>query len=296
MTNSPIRYSFGGDEHLFAEIEESMSLKAFFRGLTLTRALEAYQLPGVLDICLANASFMVRFNPDELAPHALLDKLQTLEAGNERYSTLATRIIDVPILYNDPWTQGVLMRFRDRHQAPEGSDLDYAASINGFADKDDFIAAHSATPWFVSMVGFAAGLPFMYQMVEREKQLQVPKYLRPRTDTPGLSLGHGGCFGCIYSVRGAGGYQLFGITPMTIYDPTQRLPYLQSEMVFFKAGDIVQFRAIDRQTYDNISEQVKSGVFSPRIREVTFALASFLSDPLGYPQQLKRELYDHQCD
>ncbi len=46
----------------------------------------------------------------------------------------------------------------------------------------------------------------MYQMVEREKQIEVPKYLRPRTDTPKLTVGHGGCFGCIYSVRGGGGY------------------------------------------------------------------------------------------
>ena len=69
------------------------------------------------------------------------------------------------------------------------------------------------------MVGFVAGLPFLYQMVDRARQIEVPKYLRPRTDTPKLTVGHGGCFGCIYSVRGAGGYQMFGITPMPIYDP-----------------------------------------------------------------------------
>ncbi len=293
MVSNPVRYTFGGDEHLFAEIDEAMSLSAFFRGLTLTRALAACQLPGILDICLANASFQVRFNPDVLEPAVLLNKLQSLEAADEGDCILRTRIIEVPVLYNDPWTHDVLMRFRDRHQAPEGSDLDYAAHLNGFADKADFIAAHSGTPWFVSMVGFVAGLPFMYQMVERHKQLQVPKYLRPRTDTPGLSLGHGGCFGCIYSVRGAGGYQLFGITPMPIYDPAQRLPYLKDDMVFFTAGDIVQFRAIDRETYDNISEQVKRGVFVPRIRETTFVLDEFLRDPSGYPQQLKRGLYDH---
>lgn len=35
-----IRYSFGGDEHLFAEVAESMSLEAFFRGMAITRAIE----------------------------------------------------------------------------------------------------------------------------------------------------------------------------------------------------------------------------------------------------------------
>ena len=125
------------------------------------------------------------------------------------------------MLYDDPWTNETLMRFRDRHQEPDSTDLEYAARINGFAGKDEFIDAHAGAPWFASMVGFVAGLPFLYQMVPRERQLEVPKYVRPRTDTPALTIGHGGCFGCIYSVRGAGGYQMFGITPVPIYDPAQ---------------------------------------------------------------------------
>ncbi len=96
--------------------------------------------------------------------------------------------------------------------------------MNGLGTVENFIKAHSSQPWFVSMVGFVAGLPFLYQMVERKRQLQVPKYLRPRTDTPKLTIGHGGCFSCIYSVRGAGGYQMFGVTPMPIYDPARRFP------------------------------------------------------------------------
>jgi allophanate hydrolase subunit 1 len=66
------------------------------------------------------------------------------------------------------------MRFRDRHQDPASTDLEYAARINGLADVEAFIAAHSGAPWFVSMVGFVAGLPFMFQMVERERQHRCP--------------------------------------------------------------------------------------------------------------------------
>ena len=73
-------------------------------------------------------------------------------------------------------------------------------------------------------------------MVERKRQIEAPKYLRPRTDTPKLTVGHGGCFGCIYSVRGAGGYQMFGITPMPIYDPNQKISYLQRLHVPVQAG------------------------------------------------------------
>ncbi|WP_144958687.1 5-oxoprolinase subunit B family protein [Pseudomonas oryzihabitans] len=284
-----IRYSFGGDEHLFVELSESMSLEAFFRGLAMTRAVQTLQLPGIHDICLANASFQIRFDPDVLPPDRLLAAVQGVEDQAVAERQLATRLIEIPVLYNDPWTHETLMRFRDRHQDPTATDLEYAARINGLADVEAFIEAHSGAPWFVSMVGFVAGLPFMFQMVEAERQLQVPKYLRPRTDTPKQTLGHGGCFGCIYSVRGAGGYQMFGVTPAPIYDPAQRLDYLQEHMVFFRPGDIVRFRAIDRAEYDRMLAEVEEGSFTLNIRPVDFSLDAFLDDPRGYPRTLMEE-------
>src|SRR5471032_2252606 len=231
--STAIRYSFGGDEHLFAEVSDSMSLDAFFKGLAVTRAVERLALDGVLDICLANASFQIRFDPDRIAPHTLLEAVKIAEAGAVAERTLHTRIIEIPVLYGDPWTHETLMRFRDRHQDPDSSDLDYAARINDFDGAQSFIDAHTRSPWLASMVGFVAGLPFLFQMVSREHQLEVPKYVRPRTDTPALTVGHGGCFGCIYSVRGAGGYQMFGITPVPIYDPDQALKYLRDFMCLF---------------------------------------------------------------
>jgi len=252
--------------------------------------VERLELDGVLDVCLANASFQIRFDPDRIAPQDLLEAVQQAEACAVAERSLHTRIIEIPVLYNDPWTHETLMRFRDRHQDPSATDLEYAARINGLADVEAFIAAHSGAPWFVSMVGFVAGLPFMFQMVERERQLQVPKYLRPRTDTPKLTLGHGGCFGCIYSVRGAGGYQMFGVTPAPIYDPQQQLAYLKQHMVFFRPGDIVQFKPIDRQAYDLAVAEVEAGRFDLRIREVEFSLDAFLADPVGYPTSLQEVL------
>ncbi|ANG61634.1 allophanate hydrolase [Marinobacterium aestuarii] len=291
MSQQAIRYSFGGDEHLFAEVAESMSLEAFFRGMEMTRVIEEAAIPGVLDICLANASFQVRFNPDLLHPDDLLTQVRSLEETVGGSRRLQTRIVEIPVLYNDPWTHETLMRFRDRHQDPDATDLEYAARINGYQEVQDFIDAHSGTPWFVSMVGFVAGLPFMFQMVDREHQLEVPKYLRPRTDTPKQTLGHGGCFGCIYSVRGAGGYQMFGVTPAPIYDPQQAMPYLQTSMVFFRAGDIVQFKPVDRETYDRILVEVEEGRFNLRIRDVSFDLDEFSADPDAYKQQLQEVLY-----
>ena len=161
------------------------------------------------------------------------------------------------------------MRFRERHQDPKSTDIEYAARDQQLRDVDDFVDAHSGSPWFVSMVGFVAGLPFLYQMVDRKRQIQVPKYLRPRTDTPKLTVGHGGCFCCIYSVRGAGGYQMFGITPMPIYDPKQKISYLRDFMCLFKPGRHRQVasRSAARSTTHAVAD-VEAGRFAPRIRDV----------------------------
>jgi urea carboxylase len=285
------RYSFGGDEHLFVECDEAMSLDAFFKSLSMTNAIRDAGIKGVTEICPANASFQIKFDPDVIKPNDILKEVQGIEsAAAKTEPVIKTRIIEIPVFYQDPWTHETLMRFRERHQDPTATDLEYAARVNGLADVDAFIKAHSGSPWFVSMVGFVAGLPFMYQMVERAKQLQVPKYLRPRTDTPKLTIGHGGCFSCIYSVRGAGGYQMFGITPMPIFDPEQSISYLRDFMVFFRPGDIVKFKPITHDAYDHALGEVASGRFAPIIRDVTFDFRDFQKDMAGYNAKLQGAL------
>ncbi|MDG1129910.1 MAG: allophanate hydrolase subunit 1 [Paracoccaceae bacterium] len=285
------RYTYGGDEHIYVEMDDEMSLDAFFKSLSMSNAVRDAKIKGVTEICPANASFQVRFDPDVISPDEMMKKVKELEhRAEDAEKRLKTRIIEIPVYYQDPWTHETLMRFRERHQDPSGTDLDYAARINGFDSVEAFIEAHHSQPWFVSMVGFVAGLPFLYQLVERKKQLQVPKYLRPRTDTPKLTVGYGGCFSCIYSVRGAGGYQMFGVTPMPIFDPEQKQSYLSDFMVFFKPGDIVKWKPIDRAEYDRILAEVEADTYVPRIAEVDFDLDAFNADMPGTNAKLMEAL------
>lgn len=289
-----LRYAFGGDEHLFVEVAEAMSLEAFFTTLSITTALKESRIAGVTEVCPANASFQIKFDPDRIKADDMAAEVKRLAASASRAEpVIKTRIIEIPVFYNDPWTHETLMRFRERHQDPASTDLEYAARLNNHASVADFITAHSSAPWFVSMVGFVAGLPFLYQMVERGRQIEVPKYLRPRTDTPKLTVGHGGCFSCIYSVRGAGGYQMFGITPMPIYDPAQQISYLRDFMCLFRPGDIVKWKPIGREAYDAAFADVDAGRFVPLMRDVTFSLNDFNADIDGYNRKLNEVLHGH---
>lgn len=287
------RYTWGGDEFLFVEVDEAMSLAANFKVMTLASKLSVAGVEGVVDICPANASLLIRFDPDVLAPPVLESTVRRFEreAADGGADTLETRIVEVPVWYDDPFTAEVAQRFREGfHQEPDGTDLDYAAKVNGLEGAAEFIRRHHEQPWIVSMVGFVAGLPFLFQLVDREKQLEVPKYLSPRTDTPKLTVGHGGCFGAIYSVRGAGGYQMFGVAAAPIYDPAQSLADFKDFMVFFRPGDIVKFRTIDEQEYNAIQAEVENGTFRYRQAPVVFELHKALEDPERYNRELMEAL------
>lgn len=281
----PARYTWGGDEFLMVEVSEAMSLQANFRVMSIAKALEAQRPEGVIDLCPANASLLIRFDPDVLDSQKLLDLVKRLEteAAAETGGTLSTRIIEVPVWYEDPYTAEVESRFREGyHQNPSGTDLDYAAEVNGLADKDEFISRHHTQPWLVTMVGFVAGLPFMFQLTDQEKQLEVPKYLSPRTDTPGLCVGHGGCFSVIYSVRGGGGYQMFGVAAAPIFDPEKQTPDFQDTMVLFRPGDIVKFTPVSEEEYRKVQSEVEAGTYKYRMAEVEFDMDKALADPEGY--------------
>ena len=156
------RYSFGGDEHIFVEVDEEMSLEAFFKSLSMTTAVKESRIKGVTEICPANASFQIKLRPgrDQAGRHAGRAEAPGGRREGESHDVASTRIVEIPVLYNDPWTHETLMRFRERHQDPKSTDIEYAARINNLDGIDGFIKAHSGAPWFVSMVGFVAGLPF----------------------------------------------------------------------------------------------------------------------------------------
>lgn len=278
------RYSWGGDEFLFVEIDESMSLAGYFLVGTLAAAVESADIPGITDICPTNASLLVRYDPDVTPPQALRDKIRDLEAGVRSTSsqTSTARVFEIPVWYDDPFTSEVGARFRDNHQTPDKTDLDFAAEVNNLDDAQEFIARHHGTPWMVTAVGFVAALPFMYQMTPRSRQLEVPKYLSPRTDTPALTVGHGGCFSVIYSVKGAGGYQMFGIAAAPVFEPNSSLADFQDSMVLFRSGDIVKFKPIGEDEYHNIRKQCEEGTFRYKRTEVEFDLAGWTADPENY--------------
>lgn len=287
-----VRYEYGGDEFIFVELAEEMSLEVNFQAMAITKQLKEEQIPGILDICPSNASYMVRFEPEKIHPDKLISKLKDLEQTISIDDfELSSRMVDVPVLFEDPWTHEALMRFRERHQDPNSTDLEYTARINGFDSTDALIDAMTGSPYLVTMIGFVPGLPWCYQMVPREQQIEAPKYVRPRTFTPERAFGLGGAFTVIYPVDGAGGYQLFGIAAAPIFERDSRLYDFQDTMTFPKQGDIFRYRSVSREEYDSIRKEVEDGTFRYLTKEITFTPKQVLENPKAFSEEVLRRLY-----
>ncbi|MBK5481985.1 carboxyltransferase domain-containing protein [Peribacillus sp. TH16] len=286
------RYEYGGDEFIFVELAEAMSLETNFKAMAITKALREKKVSGILDICPSNASYMIRFNPDLIHPDDLISKLKELEQDVtlENFEITA-RAVDVPILFEDPWTHEALMRFRDRHQDSTSTDIEYVAHTNGFQSKEDLIKSITDAPYLVSMIGFVPGLPWCYQMVPNEKQIEAPKYVRPRTYTPERAFGFGGSFAVIYPVQGAGGYQLFGTAAAPIFEKEQRLHDFKESMTFPRQGDVFRYRSISMEEYEDIRKQVENGEFRYLTKDITFKPKDVLENPNAFSESVIRRLY-----
>lgn len=286
------RYTHGGDEWVMVELDEAMSLGVNMRAQAICKALEARQVKGILDVCCANASYLIHLDPDVLDPREAVEQLRGLEEeiGDAADFRLQTRVVEVPILWEDEWTLETLMRFRDRHQTPDRTDIEFAAEHNGFDSTDAFKATVCETPFLASMTGFVPGLAWLYPLTSPDKLIEVPKYVRPRTDTPERAFGWGGSFAVVYPVRGAGGYQLFGICPTPQVDPSRRLPDFKEADWFFGVGDLAVFTPVDRQGYDAIRAEVEAERFAYRQRPVEFVPSEFYADPDATNARIRRTL------
>jgi len=279
------RFYFAGDEYIYAEISRDMSAESNFKALVITNDLRNRNIPGITEICSGNASYLVRFNPDILGAHDLLDYLRDIDINKSQSSNLELkiRIVEIPTWYNDPVTQEYSRRFSSKHQAPGLTNFEYVMKVNGYTDESAFIEAHSSMPHLITMIGFTPGLSWTFPLgVAQEKVINTPKYMSPRTDTPPQAVAIGGAFTVVYTVHGPGSYQLIGMSAVPAYQLKPKFPELMDTMILARPGDIWKYRPIDEREFSQISHEVENGTYQYHSKEVEFSVGTYLSNGRQY--------------
>jgi inhibitor of KinA len=213
-----------GDSAIVVEFEPRIDLAVNARAIACADAVQAAGVPGVRDVVPTYRSVAIYFDPLRTDVNALNAGVERAVASAEQSAAAAHEPIRVPVCYGGEF----------------GPDLPAVAAY-ARCSEDDVIYAHASTIYRVFMLGFVPGFAYLGIVDER---IAMPRHAVPRVRVPARSVAIAGVQTGIYPGDTPGGWQLIGRTPVPPFDPNRPEPFLM------KAGDAVQFYAIDRDEYE----------------------------------------------
>jgi inhibitor of KinA len=221
---STFRIVPAGDSAVIVEFEERIDPGINARAIACAGAIQAAQLPGVRDVVPTYRSVAIYFDPLRTDHEALLARLEEEAGQRGPAAAVESETVRIPVCYG-----GEL-----------GPDLQGVASFARMSESD-VVRTHAAATYRVFMLGFVPGFAYLGTV---DPRIAMPRHPAPRVRVPVGSVGIAGVQTGVYSAETPGGWQLIGRTLVKPFDPSRADPFLM------KAGDAVQFYAIDRAEYD----------------------------------------------
>jgi KipI family sensor histidine kinase inhibitor len=215
-----------GESVLIVEFEDRIYPLDNATTIACAEAIQAAAVAGVRDVVPTYRSVAVYFDPLRTDTDALLERI-THEAETAGPGALVAREpLRIPVCYG-----GDL-----------GPDLPQVAAFARMS-ADEVVQRHASATYRVFMLGFVPGFAYL-GMVDQD--IAMPRRATPRIRVPMGSVGIAGVQTGIYPAETPGGWQLIGQTPVRPFDPRRDDPFLM------KAGDAVQFYAIERAEFDRL--------------------------------------------
>ena len=256
-----------GDKYMLIEFGNVMNLELNFTAQNLAKAIKDHKVKGVYETSPCFASMLVHYEPEEIKFNDLKNELKSLvdSLGPSDDIEINSRIFSFPTVYLDKWTKECVEDYSNKI-AKKKPDPELITELNNLESTEQFVRVHSGTEYWVSAIGFWPGLPFMMALDPRCK-LTVPKYNPPRTWTPKGTVGMGGASTSIYPDKLPGGYQIFGIIPVPIWDTKKSFPVFENNICLFQPGDRVKFIPTTYEEFDHVSKKVEDGTYDYNIIE-----------------------------
>lgn len=211
-----IQFTPVGDSGVLAVCGSEISEQVNAQVMALDAAVQAAQLPGVVETVPTYAALLVTLDPLQTDADTLIPALRRLwDALPPVSSTAAGRLVEVPVCYGGDY----------------GPDLAFVAQHAGLTEQQ-VIDIHCGRDYRIFMLGFLPGFPYLGGMDER---IVCPRLQTPRTKIPAGAVGIGGKQTGIYPLASPGGWQLIGRTPLRLFDPAGggKLPYAAGDRIRF---------------------------------------------------------------
>ena len=114
-------------------------------------------------------------------------------------------------------------------------------------DKDEIINIHSKTVFFIYMIGFVPGHPFMGDL---DSKLFLNRLKTPRVKIPAGSVGIVEKFCNIYPYESPGGWNIIGKTPIKLFNKKD-----SNKPCLLSPGDTVKFKSISKKEFENLHDE-----------------------------------------
>jgi len=114
-------------------------------------------------------------------------------------------------------------------------------------EKDEIIKIHLNTDFFIYMVGFVPGHPFMGDL---DSKLFLNRLKTPRVKIPAGSVGIVEKFCNIYPYESPGGWNIIGRTPIKLFNKKD-----ETDPCLLSPGDSVKFKSISREEFEKLKNE-----------------------------------------
>jgi len=204
-----------GDRGLLLEFGDEISSEVNEKVRRMTLAIQAESIEGIVEIVPTYRSLLILYNPLILSFVDLKKRLERIEKGLQQTPFPEPKLTRIPALYGGSY----------------GPDLEEVAKYHQISP-EEMIQLHCSKPYFIYMIGFMPGFPYMGELPEA---LITPRLKTPRLSVPAGSVAIAQRQTGIYPMESPGGWQIIGRTPVKLFNPEREPPAL------LQMGDHVQF-------------------------------------------------------
>lgn len=220
-----------GESALIAYVGEQVSAEVTQKIQHLCQQLRPYIGRELIDLVPSYASVLVIFDPlktDHLQVRKWIRFASEshFDSGNDDQR----RLVRLPVYYAGP----------DLHRVAQHKTL----SI------DDVVERHTAQSYQVYAIGFAPGFAYLGEL---DESLAMSRLDTPRKKVPKGAVAIADRQTAVYPKQSPGGWNLIGYCPTPMFDANKQPP------MPVQSGDLVQFYAIDEQTFVDMGGELPKG-------------------------------------
>ena len=162
----------------------------------------------LLSIYPTYTSLIVTYNLLLIKRVEIIKRVEKLNKTIKSYEKIESQILEIPVRYGGKSGEDL-------------KDLEKILSIS----QEQIIDIHSSKSYYVFMVGFSPGFPYLGGL---DKRLECPRLSTPRVEVPAGSVAIADKQTGIYPLKSSGGWRIIGNTNLKLFDETKNSPSLIS--------------------------------------------------------------------